>query len=887
MRITSNSTLKRASKVGSLISRYQPPRSFETWVSRPELIAQLREGYGKVTVLEGPPGGGKTTLLSTHYAEQASAGECVHWLSLSSSDNDPAVLRRNLLNAFSLESAAADDVMPDMPEGVMGFVDGMELICDPMAHELLEWFVLSVPTNSCVYLSTRRLRGRLLGTARMRGQVTVIGPQALRMDDREAAALLGQPWSEHEVSLLNRYVDGWAAGLRFMQRSPESCQRLLANVERMSPLPPEMCDYFEQEIIASLPESTLSTLMDLSVLERFIPELVSQIPQGACDWGLIDEQIRCGRFIRYLDGQWHWAELHPAFGLYLRQRLRCMKPARFDELKLFVASWFKAHGYTAEAIRHAVHISETAKAARLIEDVGAISVDLSDGPDVAMQYIPVSQAGELPLLFIAQVYHRIRNGKLRQAQALFEEALVQTDGFSRISEKADAETVEGWAFLYQVVFLAIDDRSLLESGNLQRLENEMNRRIGKDQVLAMSMASLVAFGYLDAWRYKEAMAFCNLGLNVDEIRSERKIAIFLLVHKACCLLATDRVEAALAVAQEACRQAALEGTYGLYERMCSQLLLGTVLYESNELETAANTLIPALEQIRDTSGWVYLYAEAYGAAVASIALVESDAAAERLIHDGELFARERNLPRLLNHLAVIRLSELIRAQRWREAMALLESEPIAGQLKLGGLDAYELSTRLPAFLAAARLMLGLERPRDAMDYLGLFKTIDLKALDCRLRFNYHLLSMRAAYLMRRYTPAYEHLLSTLSTGHAAGLLRRVCEARDWLQASYTLACSQGKKVPSHLFEWLVQVLGEFDHPEPAAVAKLIPGNCMLSPRESEIIALIAEGYINKEIAAKLGISEGTVKGHRKKIHEKLGVSSRSQALIRARELLII
>ena len=62
---------------------------------------------------------------------------------------------------------------------------------------------------------------------------------------------------------------------------------------------------------------------------------------------------------------------------------------------------------------------------------------------------------------------------------------------------------------------------------------------------------------------------------------------------------------------------------------------------------------------------------------------------------------------------------------------------------------------------------------------------------------------------------------------------------------------------------------------------------MLSPRESEIIALMAEGYINKEIATRLGISEGTVKTHRKKIHEKLGVSSRSQAIMRARELLIV
>ena len=68
---------------------------------------------------------------------------------------------------------------------------------------------------------------------------------------------------------------------------------------------------------------------------------------------------------------------------------------------------------------------------------------------------------------------------------------------------------------------------------------------------------------------------------------------------------------------------------------------------------------------------------------------------------------------------------------------------------------------------------------------------------------------------------------------------------------------------------------------------VVTPNFALSPRETEIIALIAEGYLTKEIAVRLQISEGTVKSHRKKIHEKLGVISKSQAISRARELLII
>jgi DNA-binding NarL/FixJ family response regulator len=61
----------------------------------------------------------------------------------------------------------------------------------------------------------------------------------------------------------------------------------------------------------------------------------------------------------------------------------------------------------------------------------------------------------------------------------------------------------------------------------------------------------------------------------------------------------------------------------------------------------------------------------------------------------------------------------------------------------------------------------------------------------------------------------------------------------------------------------------------------------LSPREVEIIRLVATGASNKEIAEKLVISEGTVKNHLSSILSKLSVRDRMQAVIKAKELGII
>ena len=48
----------------------------------------------------------------------------------------------------------------------------------------------------------------------------------------------------------------------------------------------------------------------------------------------------------------------------------------------------------------------------------------------------------------------------------------------------------------------------------------------------------------------------------------------------------------------------------------------------------------------------------------------------------------------------------------------------------------------------------------------------------------------------------------------------------------------------------------------------------LSNREREVSGLVVQGYLNKEIAEKLFISEQTVKNHLHNIFEKLGVSNR-------------
>jgi DNA-binding NarL/FixJ family response regulator len=59
------------------------------------------------------------------------------------------------------------------------------------------------------------------------------------------------------------------------------------------------------------------------------------------------------------------------------------------------------------------------------------------------------------------------------------------------------------------------------------------------------------------------------------------------------------------------------------------------------------------------------------------------------------------------------------------------------------------------------------------------------------------------------------------------------------------------------------------------------GNSLLTPREEQVVALVAEGLSNKEIAQELGLSEHTIKKYLFRIFDKLGISTRVELVLYA------
>jgi len=117
----------------------------------------------------------------------------------------------------------------------------------------------------------------------------------------------------------------------------------------------------------------------------------------------------------------------------------------------------------------------------------------------------------------------------------------------------------------------------------------------------------------------------------------------------------------------------------------------------------------------------------------------------------------------------------------------------------------------------------------------------------------------------------ERIFEALEAGASGYLLKRT-SPEQLLQAIVEVR-NGGSPMTSEVARKVVQ---SFRKPARSPAAE----SARLTPREEEILKLLAQGYVTKEIADKLGISYYTSQTHLKNIYEKLHVRSKTEAVLK-------
>ncbi len=887
-----------------LITKLQPPPPSDKLLTRMHLLKKLDDGVVKRLILAAAPAGyGKTSLVTTWLSLQRRPSA---WFSLDEADNDPSRFLSHLIGALQrLNFPGAEQIgrqtqsVLQTPQQVTAatlitplindiarvstpfilILDDYHLLQAASIHEYVSLMLEHALPTMCLVIVTREEPPLPLARLRAHGELCEIGTADLRFSFAESDAYLrerlGIALDEMDVVGLHERTEGWIVALRLAAYALQGASNTADILAAFSGQHRPLFDYLAVEAMEQVSPEQETFLLTCSILDKLSSSLCAAVLGDPFNQPRSQDMLEgfCHSLflLTALDDQAEWFRFHPLFQDFFQAQLRRqVDSAEIVELHERAAGWYEAQGLMAAAIRHTLAAGLFEKAAELIERVSLQAWLAGDFPRLRYWF------GELPDDFIAGrtklcLYHAwvlAFDGDFEESGIWLKQAMkaIEFAPENRQSEdhalynlfsmmlafrhNSDAErtVVRVEQALYQfparrhhwraLAFVALS-YSLREVGNPAAAEQMLYRAETENQLLKADYLTLLIVHnqiqfQLEQGHLGRAKLYCDRVLAQVE---DSRLALFLL---------------------------AVFHNY-----------LGGIYLEWNKLQTAEHHFNLA-----------YQFSEQLGRQVSKInALVG-------LLWLNKLLGKKEQMRLIFDELDLIRQhGPNVRYHPGRDAYRALAALERGEETAV---DYWLASVQLPrnkgpqafAYLqrseyiiwAYIQLTRGETAAREAAPVLR--QLADRFQAKSKTRLVIELLALLAVaqYVSGDLDAALDTLQEALALGES-----------ERFQASFLLV---GEPMRLLLLEakkrglfaaYIGMLLWGFEKNESLSDVAVIV-EPYLSDRERELLALVAAGLYNRQIAQQLHISINTVKAHLKKINTKLDVGNRTAAVTKAQEL---
>lgn len=355
------------------------------FVPRPGLRARL-EGAAPadLVVVSAPAGYGKTVVLAD-WARQHLDG--IAWVTVDRTDNDPRRLWTAVCAALASRggsrhtdrdgggTALVDDLITALdrpgPPVTLVLDDLQELSSAEVLHDLARLVRLR-PRGLRIALAGRADPPLSLSRQRLEGRLCEIRARHLRFSVDGATALLsssGLALTPTQVAALCDRTDGWAAGLRLAAFTLRHCADPDRFLAEFSGDERSVADYLTGEVLAGLDGDTLDFLRAVSVCSLPSTDLAVHL-SGRPDAGAVLERARQETGLVERGGAGGY-RLHSLLRTYLLAELRRRDPVWHDALHAHAARWWAARREAGHALRHAERSGDETLHAELVHRFAA------------------------------------------------------------------------------------------------------------------------------------------------------------------------------------------------------------------------------------------------------------------------------------------------------------------------------------------------------------------------------------------------------------------------------------------------------------------------------------------------------------------------------------
>jgi LuxR family maltose regulon positive regulatory protein len=880
------------------------PARFGGLVARPRLAAILSQLPAKrLAVIKAPAGFGKSSLAAACAEKLEQRGNCVGWLTIDSDDDEATrflfyvshalhhacpevgagaielILENNLIDPTVVLSGLIND-LAEIEDDVYLFLEDYHWLSASRIHQTVAYFLRHAPSHCHVVITTRTEPPLPLATLRAQNQLVEIDAEALRFDMQEIQAFLDSTTPGvlefSDVQLLQSKTEGWPAALRIISSMPsQSGFGLKEYVHNLSGSQRPIAAYLA-EMLEGLPVELVDFMLRTAILDRLSGPLCEAVTGSSSSRTILASLAERQILLTPLDKDGAWFRYHALLAEYLKQRLETDRAIEIPELHGRAALWYASHEIWTEAVQHAIAAGASGRAISWISTCAMALIKRGDlftllewqrqFPDELMR-----GQGEVRLAIAWGLSLALR----------FDDALKLVTDIER--DIAATRLPEG-GLLHECqairsVAIALKDDS---ERALPPAQDCVNR--SSDPWTANVASNVVRFSHMKAGNLEQFHATPWIPYSAEEDRRN----VFASVYRHCLNGLAEERQTRLAAADEhyheGLRIAEQDVGPNSVAAALPASLIARIKYEQGQIEEAEAWVIDRVPLI--TSGTML-------DCVWSAYFVISRVAAARMN-----FERARTL--------LERAENLGAARDWGRLSAGVIAEQTRLYLNDGRLDEAaacvdrleRLARKYPAprpcawseiewhhKLARAHLLAHQAHPEEAISILQQLQH-EAEAMQHRrfvicIAIRLSVVQLSAGKILE----AVSRFRRVLAACAAAGLYQTILDEGPII-SELLWRTQEAGSVKADLLPYVDRLVAGMQRTgqERSAPTSGTQVLAALSPRETDILTLIAEGLSNKEIARNLDIGPETVKSHLKSVFTKLGVEKRAQAVSRAQTL---
>ena len=882
-----------------------PPRP--GLVSRLRLVARLNEGLAagrKLTLISASAGSGKTTLLSEWIAltpRPVGDGPGVRacWLSIDETDSDPGRFLAYFIAALqtaapnlgagalaALQTPQLPPLVPILtsllneiaacPEHLVLVLDDYHAIDSPEIDAVLTFLLDHLPLQLHIVISSREDPNLPLARLRVRGQLSELRAADLRFTPIEAAEFLNQVMglnlSEADVTTLEARTEGWIAGLQLAALAMQAEKDTAGFIQAFTGSHRFVLDYLLEEVLQRQPPDIQDFLLRTSILNRLCGPLCDAVLDALPGSGqeTLESLEQANLFIIPLDNERRWYRYHHLFADLLRQRLGNLP--YFTELHLRASQWYENYGDLVEAFHHAHVAGDSERSGGLAEAAWPV---MADSFQSAAWVGWVKKLPEMVVLARPELCHQLGRAFSDLGEPETSEFHLQNAerALARVPSQAGFAPLSGNIALTRAYNAQVQG-ILTDTVKYAELALQL---IPEDDVYHRAQAVItLEFTHWASGDLESSLHAIRAWMADMHKIGNPVFAIASAFAEADLLVILGRLHEAIRAYQQALQLAAEHGAEAQQITAHHHLGLALIYHELGDSESTAAHLQTAADLGQRTTLVDWLHRWKLAQARFKESAGEWDAALE-LLDEAERVYVKNPVP-ITRPVEALKARLYLKQGRLDKAREWARQRGISTTHETSYLAEYELLTLVRIRLADGSftgindLLERLRTLAEAQNRMGSVLEI--------------LLTEALAHQAQGHIPqALATLERALTLAKPEGYLRTFL---DEGKAMRLLVSDFRRKMDGHsnpLLAYADKLLAAFGSPPDSPITtpqSQLPDS--LTPRELEILGLVAQGLSNTEISQRLYLALSTIKGHNLRIFDKLQAQSRTEAVARAREL---